>query len=68
MKKIRLALDLLDVESFPTASLPVGVRGTVRANAESDYNCPETHRAIYTCWMSCQVHCFHTMEYDGCVD
>lgn len=68
MKKIRLDLDRLDVESFPTASSTIHARGTVRANAESDYNCVETDRAIYTCWMSCQFHCLHTMEYDGCVD
>lgn len=40
MKKIRLNLDLLHVESFPTARAAAGARGTVRANA----NDPQTYR------------------------
>jgi hypothetical protein len=46
MEKIRLDLDTLSVESFPTAEGAGAPRGTVRANAATQE--PE-HTCFYTC-------------------
>ena len=67
MKKIRLDLDLLNVESFATASTLAAARGTVRANSDGSANCMETDWDLYTCGVSCDVHhCRHTVEFPGC--
>ncbi|HEU4884714.1 MAG TPA: hypothetical protein VFT45_20830 [Longimicrobium sp.] len=68
MKKIRLDVDRLDVESFPTASGTIDVRGTVHANSDRSMYCMETDWAVYTCGVSCAVMCYHTLEFPGCSD
>jgi hypothetical protein len=47
MKKISLDLEELDVESFPTESLPEARRGTVYAE---EMSCPCGTSKIGGCW------------------
>ncbi|HEX8906297.1 MAG TPA: hypothetical protein VF771_15720 [Longimicrobiaceae bacterium] len=47
MEKIRLDLDELSVESFPTAEGAGAARGTVRANAGPTQD--GAHTCFYTC-------------------
>jgi hypothetical protein len=48
MKKQKLDVDQLTVESFETAG-PDAVRGTVRANETGDTDC----HPVWTCWDTC---------------
>jgi len=47
MEKLRLDLDTLAVESFPTADVDAAARGTVRANAAGTQE--PAHTCFYTC-------------------
>ena len=46
MEKIRLDLDTLAVETFPTGEQDANGRGTVRANADTQQ---PAHTCLYTC-------------------
>lgn len=58
MKKIRLELERLYVESFVTASAHAA-GGTVLGHAAATAECPS---AGTTCHNSCQYHCFPTLD------
>jgi hypothetical protein len=52
MKKLTLDVDALAVESFPTAEVDAGARGTVEA-AEATVNC--VTRVGVSCYTSCRA-------------
>lgn len=72
MKKIKLAVDALCVESFQTAQPGAEQRGTVRGNASDstciqracacggasdyDYTCATCNRFVDTCVEGCNTH------------
>lgn len=77
MKKMRLVVDELQVQSF-IVDQESRDRGTVRANdARTDaFECPTANPAWDTCWDSCQgscqcnpsadcsVDCWYTLDWD----
>ena len=69
MKKLRLTVDALQVESFPTAEQEMEQRGTVRGNA-SDSTCIE-RRCMCSAASDFDATCFTCNHfentcYDGC--
>jgi len=54
MKKIRLDLDELSVETFSAEAGPPPCRGTVAANEDTEYTCQNTPKTCYDfnsgCW------------------
>ena len=70
MRKLKLDLDALEVESFDATVTGDDERGTVNAHAEYTWSCPSTHPTWYehtcdeaTCHYSCERSCF---IYDSC--
>lgn len=64
MKKMRLAFDALQVQSFATSEHDAARRGTVRAHdAPTDQvECPTCDEAWDSCWNSCGGTCDNTCD------
>jgi hypothetical protein len=71
MRKLKLDMDALRVETFRPDTDRDGARGTVHARGETDaascphtgFPCYETHYNWYTCGVSCLDECHLT----GCM-
>jgi hypothetical protein len=80
MRKLKLELDTLRVESFTPRGQSAGARGTVRAQLYVTFDpwqacsepasqyCQETDYHWNTCGESCVNMCFATGVAQGCVD
>ena len=70
MRKVKLEIDSLRVESFDAAPSGMAGRGTVRGHDYTEVweGCPErqTKPQEYTCGVSCLGPCQHTMEVPDC--
>jgi len=71
MRKLKLEVDALEVESFAPAAGAREERGTVHAR-EPTYFCESWEMDCtanvnwYTCGVSCVNMCYHTREVPGC--
>lgn len=57
MRKMKLEVDLLAVESFSTAALEPSERGTVQGNADT-IACSWRNSCIDSCQLSCTGSCY----------
>lgn len=64
MRKLRLNLDALQVESFEAGTESIGGVGTVRGNAKATYACTDGWAGcpIGTLDHTCDVLCFETVR------
>lgn len=71
MKKMKLSLDVLQVESFDTASFEKRT-GTVRGAAQTEWNTcigyGDTCNGGETCWDSCGGTCRCVTQDQSCLD
>jgi hypothetical protein len=58
MRKMKLDMDALAVESFEMPGDGVGVRGTIRGNADTRFVCSWQQSCVDTCAQSCGGSCF----------
>lgn len=61
MRKLRLDLDALAVDSFPTRTEDEAARGTVQANQAL------LATGVYSCWASCRCPSHHGSECCGII-
>ncbi|HEU0053183.1 MAG TPA: hypothetical protein VFQ39_08390 [Longimicrobium sp.] len=58
MRKMKLDVEVLEVESFPVAAVEADARGTVRGNAVTAIRCGATlGSGCDTCQLSCTGSC-----------
>ncbi len=70
MRKLKLSLEHLAVETFPTAHPKADARGTVHAREDSAYETWEAYSCVYaeTCahWETCYMDCTMDCSLRGC--
>ena len=57
MKKLKLDVDAVDVESFPTLDESGTQRGTVLGHTEPNHTCTIVSQYDYTCHATCANTC-----------
>ena len=64
MKRLKLDMDDLRVESFASTNEPAGGRGTVRAHAKATYGCTQGYDSCDTLYATCDDFTCHALT--GC--